>query len=185
MSDDKIIDFQKRRHEKILRSVEQGLEPLGAAFDARLADRDRTHAIAKSEFQQIQNIVNKLRIDSYVPGFTDLDDILHWLTVDKRGTHRNQTALKAEYSPQDVFKLRMIAHHSPRLLSRLNEMKRVVHTFLDKWQKKVVSGEIPADPEAVEQAAYLDSEIANDIHTLDEVRRLFKVEPTKDWRDFV
>lgn len=155
-----VIDLDSRRK-----------RPLGDYYDDKAEQFSQNHANADAEFEHLHTNVVKLRDDAFVPGFPTIDDVVHWLTVHMKSGHRQGAK---NYDAHQMKQLEMIAQHAPRLIDRLKQGKKLITQFLDKWHARAEAGEVSSNLAAIDNAAFVDHELGNDIGTLEEVVRMFR-----------
>lgn len=79
-----------------------------------------------------------------------------------------------DISDDDREKARMLAHHADRLIQIYDVLRSKVHTLQDMWSKKF-GGKVPRGWDAIEGAAWLDSEFTYDIAQLKNLKKAITI----------
>lgn len=172
------IDFAqahaKRQQQAIDNKRRQDLDK--ATEKVQTHDERETQTVQElAEFEEWMVTAKK---KGRVPGFETMDDVIYYLIHDvelpNHITRHKAIDWFSSISEDDREKVRMVAHHADRLIQIYDVLRSKVHTLQDMWSKKF-GGKVPRGWDAIEGAAWLDSEFTYDIAQLKNLKKAITI----------
>lgn len=173
-----VVDFKQAR-EKRDAAANQHKTEQGLSQDyEKLVGEDEVESLTVHELAEFEEYMVTAKKKGRVPGFTDMDDAVCFLIADIELPQHitRSTAINwfHKLSEQEREQARMLAHHADRMLQVFQVLRTKIHGIQDTWYKRF-NGKPPKGWDAIEGAAWLDSEFNYDISQLKNLKKAISI----------
>lgn len=168
------VDFAQNRASRDMDTYWKQNKEKDVADNRNIESENEAESLTVHELAEFEEYMTTAKKKGRVPGFETMDDCVAYLLADielpQHITRSTAIGWFSKMSEEDREKARMIAHHADRMLQIFEMLKTKIHGIQNTWYKRF-NGKVPKGWDAVDGAAWLDSEFNYDISQLKNLKK--------------
>lgn len=172
------VDFAQARAKRDAQAAENRKGQEVQHYQQEIQQEDERETLTVQELAEFEEWMYIAKKKGRVPGFETIDDVIAYLLADvelpPHITRAKAINWFAKLDEEKREKVRMLAHHVDRMVDVYELLRTKLHGLQNTWYKRF-DGKVPKRWDAVEGAAWLDTEFTYDITCLKNLKKAITI----------